>query len=161
MNPAFPAMAVATTCASPASGRAMLPKASGSGATFAPGKAFSISFRAQLRRDIASPNWLRRLLIHSSWMPSDQIGLKAPASAIHSRKSRTPLLNRTHASRTAVSTTSEPPGSVAEILGFGGECFERSAAGRLLAPVGDHCAHRNAMMGADHATRQNASLDEI
>jgi hypothetical protein len=53
-----------------------------------------------------------------------------------------------------------PLGSVAKILGFSGERFKRSAPRRLLSPVGDHRTHRNAVMGADHATRQNALLDE-
>jgi hypothetical protein len=54
-----------------------------------------------------------------------------------------------------------PVGSAAEILSFSAERFERSGTRRLVPLVGDHRAHRNAMMGADHATRQYALLYKV
>jgi hypothetical protein len=52
-------------------------------------------------------------------------------------------------------------GSVTKVLRLGGECFERPATRRLIPLIGKQRAHRNAMMRADHATRENALLDEV
>src|SRR6266508_50798 len=53
------------------------------------------------------------------------------------------------------------PGSVAEILRFGGERVERAATRRLVPLVGDHRGRWNAMMRADHATGENPLLHEV
>ena len=51
--------------------------------------------------------------------------------------------------------------SVAQVLRFGAQCFERSATRLLFPLVCDHCCHRNAMMGADHAAGQNTLLHQV
>ena len=124
-----------------------------SGSKFAPGNAVSIADRARARMSTGSPSFSRRFLIHSSWMVLDHAGLNAPASAIHSRKSRTPFLNSTQASRTADSIATFSAWDLApELLGLGGQRFERAPARKLIAPISDYCFHRNAVMRADHAT---------
>src|SRR5262249_43544651 len=79
------------------------------------------------------------------------MGVKAPASAIQSKKSRT------HG-RVENSGLHE---SVTEILRLSGQSFERPAPWRLLALVGNHRRHGNAVMRANHPIGKNTLLHQI